>query len=591
MSDKNRWQPQGCTKAIADFIVDNAGIIFFYILILAISPFFMVNEMGEVRPLFSALPHIFSNAFFPASLFACIRFLFLLSSKRFKFFRFLAGGVTFFVILISFADIWMRLNINSRWSDRILRLIFETNDSEASEFLSDNLFTSGSLITFVLFFAVTALAYRFFVKSKVFIDIFKGLTRNATGTISLLLLFMLWNIWSVRVTSVEDCLEVMDSSSQLYSSVKAFKDQFKRVSIMEDAITKSDGRLNSTSDHPARIVWVIGESESKFHSQLYGYGKPTTPEMLKEVEKGNIIIYNDVISCVPNTANMMEILFSPADPLAPEEERFSTPLFPMILRKAGYNVRLFDNQQTLTIKGDKWYELGNCSFINSRKLSEASFSYRNDSIFAYDNDFITYILPKFQKKNYPVVDIIHLMGQHASAFKRVPDEERYKYFKSSDYSDRKDLNEEERQIVADYDNATRFVDSQLARLIKAVEDEDAILVYISDHGELMCDVDSRHWRASRPATEISTAPYMYCVPFVTYTTPKFREKHPALYKRLQQGKDLPFSLAYFSHFMFDLAGVKSRFFNTSLSPLSPSWSYPSRPAVDIGDYDKWMNQK
>ena len=77
------------------------------------------------------------------------------------------------------------------------------------------------------------------------------------------------------------------------------------------------------------------------------------------------------------------------------------------------------------------------------------------------------------------------MGQHYTYEIRYPSE--FKRFSASNYSG--DLTDAEREIVAHYDNATLYNDYVVDNVIKQFEDKNCILVYFSDHGEEIYEID------------------------------------------------------------------------------------------------------
>lgn len=564
--------------SFSSFVTDNIWIWVYYVVVMSFPAYVIVKQDGSFSLSESRFLIVASTALFPGALLAALCALLL---RRRSLWRRLAGGaLTAFVTLFSFFETWMIFCLKTRVSDRIIGLVAETNAVEAGDFFNTYLLKSQSVEAIVLFPLACAALY--FILRWLNRTLSKGLlnprpilTRGVpiaavalvTGSLSLNILYLTDVIpWNKRY---------YHSLWQYWRSLEAYRDNADNVRKLEEAVAKSDGRIAEGVTPPARIVWVIGESDNRHHSALYGYRLPTTPRMSAELAKGNLVVFNDVSSYAALTSRMMEILFSPYVETDTMASYADTPILPALLRKAGYMVRLHDNQVTLTRNGDNACEKGSCYFLNSPRLSNASFDRRNSEVWGYDSEFLDAEAQVLRHpETRPAVDIFHLMGQHFEASSRFP--EGFGRFKPADYEWRRDLGEKEKRELADYDNATLFVDTQLGRIIDLVSNQDAVVIYMSDHGEEVHDFRKYYGRETSAPGYRELAESLMDVPFVVYTTSKFRELHPALYTRLAANASRPWSLAYFSHFMLDLAGIESRWLRKEYSPLSPEWTNPPR---------------
>lgn len=64
------------------------------------------------------------------------------------------------------------------------------------------------------------------------------------------------------------------------------------------------------SIHPQNIVVILGESFSKNHSSLYGYGRETNPLLKKKKEDGNLIVFDYVTAPAPSTTKAFKFLLT-----------------------------------------------------------------------------------------------------------------------------------------------------------------------------------------------------------------------------------------------------------------------------------------
>ncbi len=570
---------------IADFLYRNLWACLFYMYLLAFVALFIWNPDGSLSFSGTSLLRGLRSAFLPAASLMIIRGLILICHPGIVR-RLCAGTLTSIIVVISFSEIWLSFMLHTRWSDRLIRLIADTGSGETEEFLRLYLLTPKSIGILLGFLLFTKILYDVLRRLGRLLGKPKGVWKiiSRIGVICLLALGYYW--WSLPRENDYNTENSVNTLTRIDKMVKVYNKNLKIIKTLERTPRLADGFIPDTVSPPARIIWVIGESDSKAHWSLYGYRLPTTPEMQRLYDEGNLLKFEDVICYEPRTYRMMEILFSPHVITDSAKYYFKRPLTPMILRKAGYTVRLHDNQATL-VKGDDQAEVGTCNFMNSIILSNANFDYRNDRLYRYDKDLLNAEEPMLLPSDSLVLDIFHLNGQHFSAVNRYP--ENLGFFTTPDYSERKGYSEEEKRMIAEYDNATRYVDQVLSKLAASVAVQDAIIIYHPDHGEEMNDERHCHVRTMDSHKLAKSAPYVLEIPFIIYTTPKFRELHPDLYSRLQSAAAKPQSLIYFSHLLLDIAGVESQYKRPEFSPLSPKWSAPPRIVKDIGSYDKWRD--
>lgn len=578
----------GIAGTVARFLWRNLWMTVFYIYLLAIVTLFVWHEDGALSYSLENLCRGMRSAFLPALGAAMARGLLLLGNPR-RWRRIVAAIPTAILSLLSFSELWVSFTLHSRWSDRLIRLMADTNPSETGEFMERYLLTpqsAGLVLAFLLLSRAVYMALRDGGKALRISRVKGRRLAQQWGAVILIGAGIWW--WSLPRENNYNSENSLNTAARLYKMTAAFRRSVKNVKALEKTPALADGKIADGYRMPARIIWVIGESDSKAHWSLYGYRLPTTPEMEKLAADSALIRFDDVVCFEPRTYRMMEILFSPYVVTDSTKYYLRQPLTPMILRKAGYKVRLHDNQATL-LRGDDQAEVGTCNFMNSKILSRANFDYRNERMYHYDRELLAAEAPMLRDATPHTIDIFHLNGQHFSAKNRYP--EGWDRFTAADYSGRKGFSIEERRQIAEYDNATRYVDAWLKALIDELQGEDAIVIYHPDHGEEMND--ERHCQVRTMDSHINphSAPYVLEIPFVVYATDEFRQLHPQLWTRLRKAASEPQSLIYFSHFFMDLAGVESKYLKHEYSPLSPEWKRPVRAikGQTIG-YDRWLQK-
>ena len=277
---------------------------------------------------------------------------------------------------------------------------------------------------------------------------------------------------------------------------------------------------------------------------------------------------------------MMEYVFSLKSCDSQDDSKRNI-LFPAIFRKSGYRVGYFDNQYTQTSGGN--YDFTCCYFMNTHKISNACFDYRNDTLLNYDGPFIDYYKGKFYREPCSM-NIIHIYGQHLDPRFRFP--ESFAQFSAKDIQ-RKELNEVQRQKVADYDNAVLYNDKVMDDIIKCFEQQDAVLIYFSDHGEQIYDdkrlVYGRKFGNDEPMEAIKCE---YEIPFMIWCSRSFQQQHAALYQQIFEAVDKPFCSDDIPYLLFDLADVRSSVTDSTRSVINPAFKPRQRKVMDDVIYDK-----
>ncbi len=350
--------------------------------------------------------------------------------------------------------------------------------------------------------------------------------------------------------------------------------------------------VDSCSFRSPNIVLIIGESYSKAHCQLYGYPVEDTPRQKRLEETGMLTKFSDVVSCWNLTSFVFKNFLS-MHVIGQKGEWCDYPLFPELFRKAGYKVTFLTNQFLLEAK-QAVYDFSGGVFLNNPTLSKAQFDLRNDKLHRFDNGLIK-DYDRFVKEGKISVNdssvnliIFHLIGQHVSYNTRYP-----KYqskFKGDDYKEsRPDLKSaKRRQMVASYDNACLYNDSIVDAIVKKFDNDDAIVIYMPDHGEEIYEPGRNQLcRNHSSAVDWPIAHYEFEVPFWIWCSHKYAVSHPDVFKAIKDAKDKRFMTDALPHMMVWLAGIHSKDYHVQYNLLSPDYD-ETRPRVlkNSVDYDK-----
>lgn len=579
------------------------GAFFFFMYILGLVCFYAVipsNTRG-----YRLYDHPWSELFVDVYLLCVI--LTLLPEKIRKWVRRL-----FYVIAYSLAiiDVYCFVKFDSTITPTMLLLVGETNSREAGEFFTTYLTPDilWSRLTYVLVLLLIHIGYAVYFRKRTFtLRLRSDLSRwlyPLLGLITLVLLVISLVICLpnkkafhrlMSYDKIGDVEHELTESTRAHTYLPLYRMMFsiyanrltsKQLKVLIDGIDKAE--VDSCSHTSKNIVLIIGESYNRYRSQLYGYEKETTPLQLERARKGELIPYTDVVAPWNLTSYVFKHLFSMYT-VGDKGEWCDYPLFPELFRKAGYHVTFLTNQFLPQAK-EQVYDFSGGFFLNNPELSEAMFDTRNTQLFYFDEGLLKDYdrLKKDNKENNLI--IFHLKGQHTDYRTRCP---KSKQFFKRDQYDRPDLNAWERQQMAYYDNATRYNDSIVNQIITRFEDEDAIVMYVPDHGE-ECFNGKLHFYGRMHSVDIDArmAREEFEIPMWMYCSHEYIVNHPEIFSAIIRSKDKRFMTDAVPHLLLYLAGIQTKTYRPEMNILGAEYDEQrSRILKNTTDYDKIMKKE
>ena len=492
-----------------------------------------------------------------------------------------------------------------RISPTLFTLLFETNGRESGEFLDTYAFCAESISVYkklVAYIAITFLLeyiYRRYVLPRI------EAVRSRVGSyiISIIISCVLCigiygcgrSIDYFRLNSVNgtDLLEypAEDIYTRLVCSLYISYNSCDDIEKAIDASLHVVDTPKIIEGHDSlTIIFVIGESYNKMHSGLYGYSLPTTPNLQKQKEKGNLYVFSDVITPYNYTSMSMKNMLS-CNSLRDSEKWYDYPFFPLLFRKAGYDVCFWDNQRDMFSDSNWQYAVN--SYLYNDKLSEKVYSQNNKAAYQYDEQLIDDYREFNSNQNQSNSFVLfHLLGQHVGYGQRFPHTKQFVKFTLDDIH-RTDafLDTMKKQMIVDYDNATCYNDYVVSHIIDIFSKDNAVLVYLSDHGEEIYDY--RDFRG-RSYTEAVTPQYLECqfdIPFMIWCSDRFMAKYPETIQRIQESVNKPFMIDNVCQLFFHLGKIQTTYYHPDRDLLSPD--YVSKDRIIRGgavNYDQIMKK-
>ena len=334
------------------------------------------------------------------------------------------------------------------------------------------------------------------------------------------------------------------------------------------------------------IVLVLGESFNKRHAQLYGYDKKNMPNQVRLEKSGLLTKFDDVVAPWNLTSFVFKHLMTTYC-VGDTADWCNYPLFCQLFRKAGYRVTFLTNQFLPQAK-EAVYDFSGGFFINNEKLSSEQFDVRNSKLHVFDEGLLGDYdsLPAGEGMGEANLFIFHLMGQHVNYRIRCPNSK--KRWGADTYPNDMDMPAKRRKVMADYDNAVWYNDSVVNQIIERFKKDEAVVIYIPDHGEEVFGPGARHFCGRMHDAVITKrlADEEFCIPMWIYCTPKYRAKHPDVFRAIKSAKKKKFMTDATSHLLLGLAGIHTKYYRADYDLLSPEYNADRKRIIkNTVDYD------
>lgn len=289
-------------------------------------------------------------------------------------------------------------------------------------------------------------------------------------------------------------------------------------------------------DHPCKIVVIIGESHAKSHSSLYGYNKQTNPLLEKLKRNSSLFVFTNVKSPAVFTVRAFKYILNTMQTGDDERQWYQYPTIISLMKSVGYHTLWFSNQEEVGLydcTASSFAHLcGEYAFNNNPSRLDGNLVGLHKN--AYGKEFVVY----------------NLMGQHVEFSKRYPAQ--FARFKPEDYADKA---ENQRKILSDYDNACLYNDYVISRIMNEYSKQDAVVIYLSDHGLDLFDSSDRYYGHAKKSNGKS----LQCgtnIPFFIYVSDTFKSIHPKTCKMLLQSIADEFCTENLTSLILNIAGYK-----------------------------------
>ncbi len=297
---------------------------------------------------------------------------------------------------------------------------------------------------------------------------------------------------------IERMIEKRIPANLLYTTRDYFKGRMDIAKERERSFTYVRSECDSVT-----VVLVIGESLRPDHLSLNGYHRKTTPHL----EKLGVISFPNVKSPYSLTNNAVPYLMTRTDTLhfrrAYEERSFID-----VFKEAGFYTSWISNQDS---------EQPYVYFIN--EADKVFYVNQSHNVYSFDQWLDEDILPYYDEilkdKAPKKLIILHTIGSHwwynlhytkeFEVYKPVLKSKIVSYCKDEEFKN-------------SYDNTILYTDYILSQIIGKLKNENAILIFVSDHGEALGD-DSFYLHGTSHPSMLRTAMFVWM-------SEKYKMAHP-----------------------------------------------------------------
>ena len=477
----------------------------------------------------------------------------LLSSCFSRIKPFLHILVTCILTFFTFIDVFLTIKFRLRLYYETIKLFFDTNQTEASEFVHLYIF---SFSTILLLFAYLVL---FIIISKVSVKM--KMKHKIISAIACTILLLSAAFGANNFIKYYICYGKYDAPASVFQGtfynilvgIKSIQANSNDIQLC----LKANQSIKDVHLEPnvKDVVLIIGESFIKSHSSLYGYELQTNERLSEYSDK--TFLFSDVITSVNYTSEAIRNMFLVSNS-NDTINNYSVPMLPAIVKKAGVNVVFYSNQFVMEQFQTVFDALGSF-YMNDSIIGKQMYSKRNSRRYTYDEDLIDDFITNRDKleTNQSNLIIFHLLGQHENRKDRFPAQ--FNFFTAD--SIKRDLLSIQKQKIADYDNATRYNDYVVSKIFELYKNKDALVIYLSDHGEECYDFRNKNGRAvDFDSNNGLCGRYQLDIPFMIFATDTCRNTHPELIHQIEKSVHRPYMTDDLPHLIMNLLGVKSSYY-------------------------------
>lgn len=417
----------------------------------------------------------------------------------------------------------------------ILMTLFQTNPDEVMDYISEqNQLLWWSANTVLLLGTVLFLVFCFKLNSCR-----QNCRKPAVITLLLLAYLSIFSLPRLQLNCA------VTTAANMKATLKGFAEYQASLGERKARLQELQKILHSSSD--GVYMLVLGESTTRDHMHAYGYVRPTTPWLDKELSNPQALIFQNAYSNHVHTIPSLLYILTQQNQYNDIKLKDAYSVIE-IAKAAGY--------QTYWLSNQKKYSVSDTPLTTIAQSADKA-HYINDytgnkSVSVYTDEKLAEFLPDLSHSSKALV-IVHLMGCHSLYTDRYT--EKFAVFSGS------------AEKVDTYDNCILHNDYVLEQLYGNISRAPNFMgwFYLSDHGEEP-DLNLAH-ESSKFTFQMSH------IPLVMIFSEKFKQEKPDVYAALQEHKNSAWSSDLMFNAMLDILGISGLNEKAADSIASPDYNH------------------
>ena len=294
------------------------------------------------------------------------------------------------------------------------------------------------------------------------------------------------------------------------------------------------------------VIFVIGESARSDHFSLNGYQKETTPLLSK---RKNVISFSNIYTEYTYTNPSVAHILTRADSIH-ADRAYTESSFVSLFKACGYYTSWIANQDEASAYVSFMHECDTVIYAHPEKTVYSYAKWLDEDLFDHTKSIL-------DNPSGCKLILLHTIGSHWYYNSHYSDS----FMKFKPITNSKIITQNTTdEILNSYDNTIVYTDYFLNNLIKMVEDQNAILIYLSDHGELLGE-DGKWLHASDSEPLRNPA----CI---VWFSDEYKKKHPKKIDCLNSNKNKFYRTDFLYHSILSAGNIPSKVIDKKLDIFS-----------------------
>lgn len=506
---------------------------------------------------------LYRVAFLPL-FWSLVLWLFLSSIKSLRVYKYTLGICSMIGAILFFFEMFLLKAYQSIYSYTVAYAILGTNPSEAQEFWTTTVSPTLFIPAILWFLGICTISY----VSHLLV---RPLRLNSKLTLSLIaipllvglgyfyprMLYIFFNTFDGGIASAT----LTPIERLAWSSGSVLYDAHKTEENLKSLNQSSVKIISKKPLDPHTVVLVLGESLRSDYMHCYGYPLENTPRLDSLVAQGNLALFTDAVSCTQSTGGSISEMMA-FRTIDTQQEYHKAMLLPIVMKAGGYHTYWLSRQEKYS------------AYV------------RTISAIAHLSDSTTYItkgkdaalLPHLRSNNTEapyLFEVLHLYGSHPAYLERYTPE--FAKFTTKDLP--KSFGDETKDnTVMHYVNSVYYADYVASSIIKHYKDKEAIVIYVSDHGQAMYDDPQNPGFAGHALSRGGIS-----VPLMVYISPKMAEKYPDLKDQIFAARGNRIMTDVLPYAIVGLLGIDFDGYKADLDFFSPKYNNNRKRVAHMGE--------